>query len=98
MSESIRFIRSDFSDCATIYEEAPESRFRRLMVWLGVKDRLDPWPISLFTRNEGAWRFETEDGRVALVPLSMEVVESEFDRGQAAARRLAVRQLEGAAR
>jgi len=95
MSESIRFVRSDFSDSGTIYEAAPDPLLRRLLVWPGVKDKLDPYTISLFTRNQGAWRFETDDGRVTVVPLSMEVVERLADRGEVVARECAIQQLEG---
>jgi hypothetical protein len=94
---SVNIVRTEFSNQATLPPPAESGGplrhlLRRVLRWFGFIAPA-PGPLSLFQHNMGAYRFETDDGRVSIVPVSMELVHDSEVGAEHLAREAAVREL-----
>jgi hypothetical protein len=64
-------VKTGFSTNAMLPAPSVEGWLRRRLVRLGLKETLRPELRSAFAQNKGVYRFETDDGRVAIVPVSL---------------------------
>lgn len=89
-------VKTTYSEQATILFDEPGGRvrafFRRIGRKLGLISRARP-ALSLFQQNMCAYRFETDDGRVSIVPMSRELARDAAFDAEAVAREQAVEAL-----